>query len=95
VRISHLVRSDSTLCEVTVGLANNVQIMAQDRDLDAIKAIFKALERARVQVSQSLRQVRRRQMMEALTGSCPLLDPSSREADSGLPGWLLRRHLRR
>jgi len=60
VRVSHLMPTGSTSCEVTVRLVDHVQVMARDRDQDALKAITKALERARAQVSQSVQRARRR-----------------------------------
>lgn len=47
-------------CEVTVRLVDQVQMMARDRNQDELKASTKALERARVQVSQSVQRARRR-----------------------------------
>jgi ribosome-associated translation inhibitor RaiA len=76
VHVSHLMPTGSTLCEVTVRLADHVQVMARDRNQDALKAITKALERARVQVSQSVQPARRRRSKAAREVELGTLLPS-------------------
>ena len=60
VNIGYIARTGATLCEVSVRMSNHVQILARERDLDASKAILRALERARLQASQSLQRARQR-----------------------------------
>ena len=78
VHVSHLMPTGSTLCEVTVRLADHVQVIARDRNQDALKAITKALERVRVQgqVSQSVQRARRRRSKAAREVELGTLLPS-------------------
>jgi ribosome-associated translation inhibitor RaiA len=64
----------SNRCEVTVRLADHVQVTTRDRDQDALRAVTKALERARLQVSRSVQRARQRRSFAA------------REAEANGPG---------
>jgi len=50
VRVDHSAQTGATLCQVNVRTANRIQVLAQHRDRDALKAAVTALERARIEI---------------------------------------------
>jgi hypothetical protein len=65
LKINHLVPSGATSCEISVRLSDRIQIMARHRDLDAAKATYAALERARLQITRTLQRRRKRRPVQA------------------------------
>ena len=59
LRFHDISQAGSAICEVVVHAAGGVQILARNRDRDALKSAVTALERARVQVRQVMRKSRK------------------------------------
>ena len=58
--IEPIARTGKTLCQVTVRLANHVQVFACGHERDVRSAALKALRRARGQIAASMRRRRAR-----------------------------------
>jgi hypothetical protein len=69
--IRHIARTGSTLCEVTVRTYDRMQVVSRDRDQDASAAIQRTLERAKVQVGQSIKRARRRSVAALVPALVP------------------------